>query len=723
MSDFPTPPPPPPPSMRNPRGTPPPPPVGNKPASPMGTVPPAMPPAPMPAPMPAPGMPPMMGRPATGPSPFEARLQEMEKHFQQQEEAKKTLESQIMDLQRQLKDEHEKVMIQALKAKEDENLSVRVEQQLREMQDKLRREKYEQELQESRGRAENQLKELERRLAEERETWMAALKNQLKEREGTERQVESDLMRRTQEVERRYQEERNQWSQAMRMKDDEFAQQRRQWEIEMDRLKDLVDEKEEEAEQTRTEAARERRALEQHAQGETRMLQSQVETQIREGAQVKAQMALVQSQLQQAETRLVEETRRFQEKMNLADREMADTRRRYEAAITIKEDEFKRDSLRRDQERTQYWEGVVSQLKTDRDALRSAVMQREEELTRLQVELSEVRRSMEVERSRVATDLERARKATREEVLRDMPEHFKQKMDAERLKWHEQHEQAIAQMKVQVKQAREAQAAANSQVEVEKKRTEQELASLSAKFAQSAGDVKLLEETREALMRQLATYEESAAQERAQWENQTQKFLRQIADAQRQAEMTLGEVRAAAEVKEQQMQEQLQSQQSVIAQREQEMDAMRTKIRDLMQSHAQETGREHEASQVAGRLREAYGQLKEQMNQMEEEQKKMKEDFSVQQTLWKTQQAEKEAAWQAERAKIESTYQAEKAELQKAHAAAEKAAATAALTSLTPPVNPDAVKALGAIKQQMQEMALLLNWLKSVKPSVQKKAA
>ena len=74
------------------------------------------------------------------------------------------LENQLGELGKQLKEEHEKVLIQNLRAKEEEALSARVEQQIRgaggngqsEMQEKLRREKHEQEILESRSKAENQ---------------------------------------------------------------------------------------------------------------------------------------------------------------------------------------------------------------------------------------------------------------------------------------------------------------------------------------------------------------------------------------------------------------------------------------------------------------------------------------------------------------------------------------------------------------------------------------
>ena len=78
-------------------------------------------------------------------------------------------------------------------------------------------EKYEQELQESRGKAEIQLKDIERRLSQERETWMLALKNQLKERETIERDVEQDLSRKLRDSERRHEEEKIRWAGVIRL--------------------------------------------------------------------------------------------------------------------------------------------------------------------------------------------------------------------------------------------------------------------------------------------------------------------------------------------------------------------------------------------------------------------------------------------------------------------------------------------------------------------------
>ena len=132
--------PPPPPQMQKP--VPPPPPrMGGQPAAP--SVPPAM-SAPAPAPgapmnrpsaVPAPAsMPGMSGMPGMGPSPLEQRIQEMEKRLHEQQSSKDSLETQLGVLGKQLSEEHEKVLMQNLRAKEEEALSARVEEQIRDMQ-------------------------------------------------------------------------------------------------------------------------------------------------------------------------------------------------------------------------------------------------------------------------------------------------------------------------------------------------------------------------------------------------------------------------------------------------------------------------------------------------------------------------------------------------------------------------------------------------------------
>ena len=194
------------------------------------------------------------------------------------------------------------MLLQSLRAKEEEALWSKVEQQIREMQEKLRREKHEQEILESRNKAETQLKDLERRLTEERESWMGALKNQLKERELIEQDVEQTLTRKLREAEQRFQDEKNQWTGLFRQKEEELSQLRRHLQLETDRMKEAIEEKESQIEQARDAATEQRRSWERETQAEARALQSQLDVQMRENGTWKAQVALLQSQITQAES-------------------------------------------------------------------------------------------------------------------------------------------------------------------------------------------------------------------------------------------------------------------------------------------------------------------------------------------------------------------------------------------------------------------------------------
>jgi chromosome segregation ATPase len=83
------------------------------------------------------------------------------------EEANKALEDRLLDMEKQLLAEREK----------QANVN-HVETALKDMQEKLRREKREQELDAARQAAEAKIKDLERRLAEERDMWVNLLKDQ-----------------------------------------------------------------------------------------------------------------------------------------------------------------------------------------------------------------------------------------------------------------------------------------------------------------------------------------------------------------------------------------------------------------------------------------------------------------------------------------------------------------------------------------------------------------
>src|SRR6185312_6695055 len=75
---------------------------------------------------------------------------------------------------------------------------------------------------ENKLKLEKKAQELESRLAQERETWVATLKNQLGARESQEKEIESHFAMRLQEMERRWLEEKANWQKIAMVKDDEI---------------------------------------------------------------------------------------------------------------------------------------------------------------------------------------------------------------------------------------------------------------------------------------------------------------------------------------------------------------------------------------------------------------------------------------------------------------------------------------------------------------------
>src|SRR5258705_1086128 len=117
-------------------------------------------------------------------------------------------------------------------------------------------------------------------------------------------------------------------------------------------------------------------------QAETRALQGQLDSQGRDASSVKAQSAMLQPQIQQSET------------------QRQDERARAHAELKRQEEDLKREYSRRDEERTQYWENMLAQIRSDRESVRTTLLAKEEEMTRIQAELVDLRRAMETERAR-----------------------------------------------------------------------------------------------------------------------------------------------------------------------------------------------------------------------------------------------------------------------------------------------------------------------------------
>lgn len=95
------------------------------------------------------------------------------------EEANKALETRLVDLESRLMTERQKTIEAEMRRRGEEVTTANVENALKDMQEKLRREKREQELDAARQAAEARSKDLERRLNEERDMWVTMMKEHM----------------------------------------------------------------------------------------------------------------------------------------------------------------------------------------------------------------------------------------------------------------------------------------------------------------------------------------------------------------------------------------------------------------------------------------------------------------------------------------------------------------------------------------------------------------
>lgn len=153
-------------------------------------------------------------------------------------EEKDKLEKKINDMEHLLSQEKEKALLATLKSQQDEVLSSKVESSLKDIQDKLRRDRHEQEVAEERMALKAKIKELETKLVQERETWMQTLRGQMQERESASKDVEGHFIFRLQEMERRWLEEKAQWQRNFVLKEEEV----RSLKSSAERLREVQDE-------------------------------------------------------------------------------------------------------------------------------------------------------------------------------------------------------------------------------------------------------------------------------------------------------------------------------------------------------------------------------------------------------------------------------------------------------------------------------------------------
>ncbi|MBN1824107.1 MAG: hypothetical protein JW803_07295 [Endomicrobiales bacterium] len=215
------------------------------------------------------------------------------------DEMKRELELQIMSLQSQLQEEKEKLLLQTVRAKEEEAMAAKVEESLKDIQDKLRREKREQELQESLNTAESKIKELEQRLTQERQTWVETLKTQMGQRDTQDRELERNFDLQLKELERRWQEEKLGWSQALKLKEEELDKLKIDFETEIVRERQLGEKRNSQLEQERDAVRRELKEMSGLFKQEKDNLYEKLESRDREFLSLKAQQAMIVTQLRQ----------------------------------------------------------------------------------------------------------------------------------------------------------------------------------------------------------------------------------------------------------------------------------------------------------------------------------------------------------------------------------------------------------------------------------------
>lgn len=206
------------------------------------------------------------------PGPVPPAAAQLDADLSEAEQAKNQLEKKVGDLEKKLMEEREKVLLASLRSKEEEAVSAKVETSIKDIQDKLRREKKEQELDEARRKAEARVLQMERRLAEERETWVATLKNQMGQRDQITQEMETHFSTRLKDLEYRWAQEKSALENIIRDREADLARVKQEFTLKTehekafweDRLKTFSTEKEKlerDLERTRDKFQQEREQL------------------------------------------------------------------------------------------------------------------------------------------------------------------------------------------------------------------------------------------------------------------------------------------------------------------------------------------------------------------------------------------------------------------------------------------------------------------------------
>ncbi|HVO32499.1 MAG TPA: hypothetical protein VMU17_01210, partial [Elusimicrobiota bacterium] len=336
-----------------------------------------------------------------------------------------------------------------------------------------------------------------------------------------------------------------------------------------------------------------------------------------------------------------------------------------------------------------------------------------------------------------------------------------QKALATRLEMEQaRYRQQEAALDAQLKTALEARAAMETQLAFSQKQAADEQARIQNE----------MQNAREMLVQAQSRWEEESKTEREQWEKQTKEFVNQLAQVrlqeaaareefENQTKTWTAEREQAQRATEQREQEikrlhdaltqwtakeaDYRSQRDSAQQAASDLASARTLIKELhnrqsalekelqtlaeagRQAKVDASAKEKESEESRNQMRDAFNKMRSEMVEMQAERTRREDELNRKEAGWK----KKEEEWTKTRDEWEKTRLALEEKLQKAVSTPPPAPAAVPTlsivggpTTVTAPVPEEAVRALTAIRQQMQEMQTLLNWLRPAKKPLNKAA-
>lgn len=212
--------------------------------------------------------------------------------------AAQALEQKVAELEKRLQQEREKVLLAQVRSQEEATYAAKVETAIKDVQDKLRRDRRDAEQEEGKLKLETRIQELETRLAQERETWVSTLKGQVRTREVQDKEIETHFAMRLQEMERRWLEEKAHWQRAVLAKEDEA----RTFRVQAERLKGVELEQQKLAQEKKL--SEERAAALQQELGSAQARLKGTEERERDYFQLKAELVMAREQSRVLQDRL-----------------------------------------------------------------------------------------------------------------------------------------------------------------------------------------------------------------------------------------------------------------------------------------------------------------------------------------------------------------------------------------------------------------------------------